>query len=151
MNKSDKACCMVASLFGVGYSPIMPGTAGCLVALPFYILIPNAIMFAFVTLILTGVAFVVSTPAEVAFGGKDPKFIVIDDFAGQLVTFLFIPFSWKFVLIGFFLFRMFDMLKVYPANVAEKYPGAVGVVGDDIIAGIYANIILQIAMRVTPL
>jgi phosphatidylglycerophosphatase A len=151
MNISDKTYCRVASLFGVGRSPIMPGTAGCLVALPFYIFIPNLGFFAFVALSLTTIAFLVSGPAEKAYGSKDPKFIVIDDFAGQLVTFLFIPFSWKLVLIGFFLFRMFDMLKIYPANEAEKYPGAAGVVGDDIIAGIYANIVLQIALRFVPL
>jgi phosphatidylglycerophosphatase A len=151
MNRNDKIYCAIASLFGTGYAPIMPGTAACLVALPFYIFIQNITLFAVVTLVLTIVAFVVSTPAEAAYGTKDPKFIVIDDFAGQLITYLFIPFSWKLVLIGFFLFRMFDMLKIYPANIAEKYPGAAGVVGDDVIAGIYANIILQIAIRITPL
>jgi len=71
--------------------------------------------------------------------------MVIDDFAGQLVTFLFVPFDWRLFWAGFFLFRMLDMLKVFPANWMEKQNGSLGVVGDDIIAGIYANIILLTA------
>jgi len=144
---SDKNYCRIASMFGVGNSPVMQGTAACVVALPFFILIHNMVLFAIITIAITAVAFIVSGPAEKSYGTKDPKFIVIDDFAGQLITYLFIPFSWKMVLIGFFLFRMFDMLKIFPANVAEKYPGAAGVVGDDVIAGVYANIVLQIAIR----
>ena len=71
--------------------------------------------------------------------------MVIDDFSGMLVTFLFVPFDWRVLWGGFFLFRMFDMLKVFPANWMEKHHGSLGVVGDDLVAGIYANIVLRIA------
>jgi phosphatidylglycerophosphatase A len=66
----------------------------------------------------------------------------------MLVTFLFIPHDPRFIITGFFLFRMFDMLKVPPANILEKYSGGKGIVGDDLIAGLYANVILHLARLV---
>lgn len=78
------------------------------------------------------------------FGEKDSKKIVIDDFSGMLITMLFIPASLPFIFCGFFLFRALDMVKIPPANIIEKCHGAKGIVGDDIIAGIYANLILHL-------
>lgn len=138
---------MIASMLGTGYTPLMPGSAACIIGVLFYICVRNSILFAVITLAMTAIALIVSTPAEKAYGTKDPKFIVIDDFAGMLITYLFVPFSWKVVLIGFFLFRMLDMLKIFPADVVEEYPGALGIVGDDVIAGLYANLALHIALR----
>ena len=147
MQNRDKVYCSLASMFGVGKTPGMPGTAACLVALPIFAVIRDQALFAVVAVAVTIIAFIVCTPAEKIFGGKDPKIIVIDDFAGMLLTFLFIPFSVKLLVIGFFLFRMLDMLKVFPANLAEELPGAGGIVGDDVVAGILANIVLHLALR----
>lgn len=146
MRIGNKISLMLATLFGVGYTPVAPGTAGCLPAILFFILIRNQTYFLTFTLIVVIVAFLVSSRAEELFGEKDSKKIVIDDFSGMLVTFLFIPQNVGpvFLISGFFLFRMLDMLKIPPANKLEQHKGALGIVGDDLAAGIYANLILQI-------
>ena len=133
------------TLFGVGYCPGLPGTAASVVAVLIFILIKSPIYYLIFTVVSVAVAFLLSTPAEKVFGVKDCKKIVIDDFSGMLVSLLFIPKTVEFVIPAFFLFRMFDMLKVPPANKLEKLPGARGIVGDDLVAGIYANIVVQIA------
>lgn len=141
----DKITLALATVFGVGYTPLAPGTAGCFPAVLVFVLIKNPVHFFIFTLISVIVAFLVSSPAEKLFGKKDCKLIVIDDFSGMLVTFLFIPLSIRYLVCGFFLFRMLDMLKIPPANIIERYPGSRGVVGDDLVAGVYANLILQAA------
>lgn len=140
----DKFCLVVATLFGAGYTPLMPGSASCILAVAVFIIVKDPIAFLIVTLISLVLAFACSGRAEKIYGEKDCKKIVIDDFAGQLVTFLFIPHDIRFILSGFFLFRMFDMLKVPPANRIESLGGAKGIVGDDLVAGIYANAILHL-------
>ena len=134
----------ITTLFGVGYTPLCPGTAGSLVAVLVLILIPNPVYFLSFTLISIIVSFLLSGKAEKIFKEKDCKKIVIDDFSGMLITFLFIPYNLKYIVCGFFLFRMLDMLKVPPADKIEKFGGSKGIVGDDVVAGIYANLILQV-------
>jgi phosphatidylglycerophosphatase A len=145
--KKDKAKNKIiiglASLFGIGFIPGCPGTAGSLFGLLFVWLIKSQAAFVFFTLIVCVIAFYLSGKAEKLFGQKDAKQIVIDELAGILTTFLFIPKTFIFILIGFFLFRLFDIIKVFPANRLEKKKGSLGIVGDDLIAGIYANLILQ--------
>ena len=145
INAEDKLYVNVATLAGAGRVPFASGTFACILALPFYIFIHSPVTFAVFTVLVTALGFAVCTRAEKALGKKDHKYMVIDDFAGMLVTFLFVPFDWRVLWAGFFLFRMFDMLKVFPANWMEKQYGSLGVVGDDLVAGIYANIILRIA------
>ncbi len=139
----DKICLMLATLFGVGFTPLCPGTAACVVAVLVFLLIKSPLYFLFFTLISLVVSFPLSTRAEKIFGQKDCKKIVIDDFSGMLVTFLFIPRDIRFVIAGFFLFRMLDMLKIPPADYMERYRGGRGIVGDDLVAGVYANLVLQ--------
>ena len=142
----DKPYVEVATLGGLGRVRLMPGTAACLAALPFYLFLQSGALFFIFTVLSMVLAFAVCTRAENALGKKDHKSMVIDDFCGMLITFLFVPYDFRVMLAGFFLFRMLDMLKVFPANLAEKQPGSIGVVGDDVIAGIYANIILRTAI-----
>lgn len=141
----DKVCLAIATLFGVGYTPLCPGTAASMAALIVFLLIKSQSCFFIFTLVCLIVSFLVSTRAERIFGEKDCKKIVIDDFSGMLITFLFIPRDVNFIIIvaGFFLFRMLDMLKVPPSDRIEKANGALGIVGDDIVAGVYASFILQ--------
>jgi phosphatidylglycerophosphatase A len=136
---------LIATLFGVGYTPLCPGTASCVVALIIFLLIANPIYFLIFTIISVIIAFLVSSRAEKIYGVKDCKRIVIDDFSGMLIAFLFIPRQFVWVIAAFFLFRMLDMLKIPPADRVEKFSGAKGIVGDDLVAGIYANLILQVA------
>ena len=135
-------------MFGVGYCPGLPGTAASVVAVLIFILIKSPAHYLIFTLFSIGISYLLSTPAEKVFGVKDCKKIVIDDFSGMLVSLLFIPKTVQFIIPAFFLFRMFDMLKIPPANKMEELPGARGIVGDDLVAGIYANVFIQIARLV---
>ncbi len=142
---SDKICLWFATLFGAGYTPFMPGTAGSILGVLVYCLVKSPVSFFIITIGILIISFPISDCAEAIFGEKDCKKIVIDDFGGMLITFLFIPkdMGVLFILAGFFVFRMLDMIKIPPANLVEKYKGAKGIVGDDIVAGLYSNIILQ--------
>ena len=140
----NKFVLTITTLFGVGYTPLMPGTASCVVALFVFVLVKSQLWLIIITVLSLVFAFYLSGHAENILGKKDAKEIVIDDFSGMLITYILIPYDIKFIIAGFFLFRMFDMLKIPPADKIEKCNGALGIVGDDIVAGIYANIILQI-------
>lgn len=141
---SDKFSLALATLFGIGYTPLCPGTAACLVAVLLFGLIKSPVLFLIITLLSVIISFPISERAEKIYKVKDCKKIVIDDFAGMLVTYLFVPRDIRFIIAGFFLFRMFDMLKIPPADRMEKLPGSKGIVGDDLVAGVYSNIALQI-------
>jgi phosphatidylglycerophosphatase A len=84
---------------------------------------------------------VASRPREV-FGSDDPKEVIIDECAGQLITFLFIPLSLKTLILGFFLFRFFDIVKPYPIHKFEALDGVLGITMDDFAAGAFANVTL---------
>jgi len=143
----DKAILAVATLFGIGYTPLCPGTASCVAAVAVYLLIPASSVFFAVTVFCTALAFLVSGRAEKLYGVKDCKRIVIDDFSGMLITLLYLPPTVEPLLIpaAFFLFRMLDMLKIPPAHIIERYAGAKGIVGDDVVAGLYSLAVIQIA------
>ncbi|MBD3264307.1 MAG: phosphatidylglycerophosphatase A [Candidatus Omnitrophica bacterium] len=133
----------LASLFGIGYSPYFSGTLSCILALSIFLLIESNTVFFSLTIASVVLAFAISGVAEKILKEKDSKKIVIDDFSGMLVTFLFIPRTPAFIISGFFLFRMLDMIKIPPADKLEEFPGSRGVVGDDLVAALYANLILQ--------
>lgn len=78
--------------------------------------------------------------------GKDHNRVVIDEVAGMCITLLFVPLKWQYTLIGLVLFRFFDILKPFGIRKLEELPGGWGVMADDVLAGIYANIILQLVM-----
>ncbi len=133
-----------------GYVPMAPGTLGTLVAVPLAYLLSllgplEGMLFI---VVFAGFAVWVSGEGEKIFKRKDPGLIVIDEMAGFLVTLFLISWSWKNVVTGFFLFRLTDMVKPFPIRRLEsKWPGGWGVVGDDMLAGVYANIILRLATR----
>ncbi len=137
----------LATGFGVGYSPVAPGTLGTLVAIPIYYFL-SEILPPLYEITLIGFFFFsvwISENAERLFGKKDDQRIVIDEIMGFLITMLWVPKTIRFIIIGFFLFRFFDILKPFPIRRLEKaFKGGFGVVLDDVVAGVYANIILQI-------
>ena len=139
----DKISLAIATLFGVGFTPLCPGTASCVVAVLIFLLIESPIYFLILTIFSVIISFPTSARAERIFKIKDCKKIVIDDFSGMLITLTLIPKRIEFIIPAFFLFRMLDMLKIPPANRIECFPGAKGIVGDDLVAGIYSNLILQ--------
>jgi len=160
----------VATVFGLGYIPVAPGTWGSVVGAIFYwglsgyiralglIIFPayfqltassaHFVMAAGLTAIAIAVAGVWSSQRTAKSAGvKDPQFVVIDEVSGQFLTYLIAlsPANWKYLLLGFILFRAFDIWKPFPARQAESLPGGWGIMADDWIAGVYAGAGLWIA------
>jgi len=138
---------LLATGFGVGYSPIAPGTLGTLIAIPIYYFlstIPSP-LYEITLIAFLFLSVWISENAEIFFGKKDDTRIVIDEMIGFLIAMLWVPKTTRFIIIGFFLFRFFDILKPFPIRGLEKrLKGGFGVVLDDVLAGVYANIILEI-------
>jgi phosphatidylglycerophosphatase A len=121
---------------------------GSLVALPISLtlnrLAETAPMFALMVLVgLTFVAIKISTIAAEILHAKDPQIIVADEIVGLMIANFLAPLRWAPLLLGFLLFRLFDIAKVYPAARLEKLPGGLGIVLDDVLAGVYAFVIVQ--------
>jgi phosphatidylglycerophosphatase A len=145
-----RVCRLIASLFYLGFIPGMPGTYGSVVtALAFWFAvhaaggIPPWTHIGIICLVtLTGVA----ASAEISrkTGLKDPSFIIIDEAAGQLVTLLLVPVTGLNILLGILLFRLFDIWKPYPIRKLEGPGRGIGVMADDLLAGVYGNIVLQV-------
>lgn len=138
---------LLATFFLLGYFPVAPGTAGTLGALAAYYFLlstlPHPFYILFLILFGTLSAWV-SHEALGAFGGTDPKWVVIDEACGILVAMALIPPSPQYALLGFVLFRAFDIIKPPPLGALERLPGGMGIVADDIMAGLYTNVLLHI-------
>ena len=136
-----------------GYFPIAPGTVGSAAGLIVYLLVwwtKSPIVEVALIVAVFAAGTWAATHAERFFGGIDPGPVVIDEVLGMLVTLAFIPAGWSAVLVGFFLFRVFDVVKPYPANRLEKFHGGFGIMADDAMAGIYANLSLRLLMWLLP-
>ncbi|MFQ6091213.1 MAG: phosphatidylglycerophosphatase A [bacterium] len=135
----------VATVAYVGYTPLAPGTAGSAVAAAIYWALPGqnvtARNVAVVPLVLIGIW--ASARAERVYGPDAPQ-IVIDEFAGFFVAVLLLPKSWAVVILGFLIFRLFDIVKPFPIRLTERLRGGVGVMADDLLAGVYTNLILHL-------
>jgi phosphatidylglycerophosphatase A len=143
-----------------GYFPIAPGTVGSAVGLLVYGAIRWAhspgmvtmpIIEALLILGLFAVGVWAGTTAERYFGGIDPGPIVLDEVVGMLMTLAFIPVGLSAALTGFVLFRIFDVIKPFPARRFEALHGGFGVMADDAMAAIYANVSLRLLMALFPL
>jgi phosphatidylglycerophosphatase A len=135
------AALSIATAGGVGYIPFAPGTFGSAAGLLIWALMPQAAVpqgIAILVLFLLGAWS--GTVAERHFGGVDPGPVVIDEVMGMLVTLFMHPVGWPGAIAAFLLFRAFDILKPYPADRLERLPGGVGVMADDGMAAIYANL-----------
>lgn len=130
---------LAATFFGIGKIPFAPGTWASLAAAPlFYFLLPTPLLHAAV---LVGVYFLgVYTSGQYArnIGETDPSSAVIDEVLGMGVAMFLIPRQWPFVVMAFFLFRIFDIWKPYPIRRIEKLPWGWGIMSDDLVAGFYA-------------
>ena len=125
----------VATVAYCGYFPIAPGTVGSAAGL-------------IVTVFAAGVW--AATEAERFFGGIDPGPVVIDEVLGMLVTLAFMPVGVAAAIAGFVLFRIFDVIKPYPANRFERLHGGFGVMADDAMAAVYANLVLRGVVYLLP-
>jgi phosphatidylglycerophosphatase A len=146
------AAVLVATMFGVGRAPAVPGTFGTLAAVPPAVLLAHLLPswgFGVATCALAILAIWTSGVAARVMGLKDPRPVVIDEAAGLFVTLLFLPAGPATVAIGFVLFRLMDILKPFPARRAEGLPGGWGIVVDDLVAGVYANCALRILVTLS--
>ena len=154
MKLSQKLLRIFTTLFFSGYSPIAPGTAGTAVVALLYVIFSGWIeSFGFfpwlVVLSVFSVVAVYTSHLMSREWGKDPGRIVIDEGVGFLFTVAFLPVGIATAVAGFFVFRVLDILKPPPARQIEALPGGWGIVADDIVAGIYSNILLRIIFYIS--
>jgi len=140
-----------STFFGSGFFPVAPGTfASLIAALLFKFILSSWPWPAFAGLIV--LFFCLGLPAATSFsrqiGHKDPHEIVIDEVCGQWIAYAWIPGTWPLVLIGFLLFRIFDVLKPFPIRRLERLPGGLGIMADDVLAGIYAALALHLYLLI---
>jgi len=127
--------------FGSGLMPKAPGTFGTIAAIPVYILMSelSLALFIAVTLLITFVGIFLAEYTSKALGVHDHSGIVIDEIAGYLITMIAVPFDWVWIIVGFILFRIFDILKPWPISWLDKrVQGGFGIMVDDVLAGIFA-------------
>jgi phosphatidylglycerophosphatase A len=146
---------LAATLFtatgaGSGYAPVAPGTVGSLVGLGLYVL---CVRLGGQPGLLIGLALAVALGTWAAdraghiFGTHDDGRITVDEVAGMLLALVWLPALPWVMASGFLLFRLFDIWKPWPARLAESLPGGVGVMADDLVAGVYANLVGQLLWR----
>ena len=150
VNFLDKIALILSIWFGIGLLPGIPGTLGTAGAIPLYLLgdfLGPKYQLFFLLIIIIG-AIWASHRTQSILGKVDPGEIVIDEVAGFLITIILIPFTWRNLIAGFFLFRFFDILKPFPIKKLEKIKGGFGVVLDDLLAGVYAHLSLRLLLYV---
>jgi phosphatidylglycerophosphatase A len=143
----------VATAAYAGYFPVAPGTIGSAVGLLVYAVVrwtQSPVVEVALIAVLFAAGVWAGTTAEQYFGGIDPGPVVIDEVVGMLITLAFIPVGWPAALAGFFLFRVFDVIKPYPAGRFEQLHGGLGVMADDAMAAVYANLSLRLLMWLLP-
>ena len=148
-NKNIPPIPFFIQLFGTGFYsgffPFASGTFGSLVALIVFLFSSFHLWYNLLALILIFYWIGVYTAKKIEIlVGQDPSIVVIDEFVGMWISLLFIPISATSIIIGFILFRIFDILKPFPANYFNNRTGGNAIMLDDVIAGIYANLILQV-------
>ena len=145
---------LLASNAGLGYAPVASGTFGTLAGIPVFFALAAlpAGGYALTWLALTALACVVAEAAGRIYGEADDGRIVIDELVGYLATVAFLPFTWTTAILGFFCFRLFDIVKPPPVGwIDRRLKNGVGVVFDDVAAGIYGAIALRLLLSALPL
>jgi len=135
----------LATGFFVGYSPIAPGTMGTLLALVLYAILPTTVTFYWMLILFLIIGgTMISHRAENILAETDSARIVIDEMCGYFVAMAFLPKTLGLIIVGFLIYRLLDVVKVYPMKKLELFPGGLGIMLDDIYAGVITNIILHI-------
>ena len=151
MKFREEAVLFLATGFYIGNISIAPGSFGSLLGLPLYFVLAGMPLALSVICTLCFIFFAVwiADTAEKILQRIDPGCIVIDEIAGMMVTFIGLPFSPITALIGFIIFRCLDILKPFPIRKLDKrIPGGLGVVADDVAAGIIANLLLRMIIQI---
>lgn len=152
MRVLDTLAVTFSTFFYLGYLPLIPGTFGSLAGIfLFYLVKDNPGIYVLLILFTLALGFWLSGRVERITHKKDPSCVVIDEVCGMLLSLIFIPAQPKFIILAFFLFRLLDTLKPYPADKLQRLRGGVGIMSDDIVAGFYTNLILQVVLRLVSL
>ncbi len=144
---------IIATAGFTGYAPVAPGTVGSLVGLLILLAVrassnPFVELGVLVVVIVSGVWSAGVVERDV--GIEDPGIVVVDEVAGMLLTLLWIPLTWPTALVGFLAFRVFDIIKPFPARRAEQLPGGWGIVADDLFAAVYASLVVRLMWWALP-
>ena len=143
----------LASFGYVGFCPFAPGTAGSAAAILLFLPVrwTGSIALELAVVALVSVVGVwAATRTEDAMGVEDPGVVVIDEVAGMLVSLLFLPASWGVIAAAFACFRLFDIVKPWPCGRLERLHGGLGIMADDLAAGVYANLVVQLLIWARP-
>lgn len=144
---------LLATWWGVGFSPLAPGTLGTLTAIPLFLILSLLPLWLYL-LCVFGLALLacwVAGRTESFFGEQDPRAVVIDEVVGFLAVMIALPTTWPYLVAGFMLFRAFDVIKPPPIRFLERtVPGGYGVVIDDVMAALYAHCALRILFLFLP-
>lgn len=147
-----KLAVLIATVGGLGYAPVAPGTFGSAAGILIYWLTrgwPTAWQLALIA-VVSALGIWAATRAETHFGREDPGAVVIDEVAGQLVTLAFTGAGLTATILAFFVFRILDIIKPFPADRFERLHGGTGIMADDLMAGVYGCVIVHLAMRFIP-
>ena len=139
----------IATAFGIGYVPFAPGTFGSAAGLLLWMVLPGSTLVqaaAIVALFILG--SMAGSVAERHFHRTDPRQVVVDEVMGMLITLFLNPVGLKGAFVGFLFFRATDVFKPYPSNRLERLPGGIGVMADDAMAAIYANLALRVTILI---
>ena len=144
----DRVAVLIATVFGVGYAPLAPGTVASVVTVMVLGLVPfsRAGLVVFLVVVVAMGTWAAHV-AERVIGGKDPSAIVIDEVAGMTLSVVAFPLTPEVLAVGLALFRVFDVWKPPPARESQRIKGGVGVMIDDVIAGLYALVIIALMRR----
>jgi len=138
----------------IGYSPVAPGTAGSLAGLAVYAAMrwlgAGPVADALLIAVLFALGTWSGTHAEQYFGGTDPGPGVIDEVVGMLVTLYLVPAGLAVAVVGFFVFRVLDVVKPFPANRLERLHGGLGMMADDAMSAVYSNLVLHLLIWAVP-
>ena len=142
----------IATVGGVGWFPIAPGTAGSAVGVVIYLVTRGWSAPAQIAVLLgiTLVGLWAAGVAETELKKQDPGPVVIDEVAGQLVTLLLTGVGWRGAIVGFFVFRVLDILKPFPARRFERLHGGFGIMADDLMAGVYGLGLMMLLVHFWP-
>lgn len=148
-NSADRIALILSSWFGAGLAPVASGTAGTLAAIPFAVLasylgkVSSAVFLG----ALIAIAFWSAEVARKRLGIDDPSEVVVDEVAGYCISIFLLPFTFLSFALGFLFFRAFDVIKPFPIGLIDKrVKGGLGIVLDDLVAGVFANICVRIIL-----
>ena|SRR5436305_2616355 len=154
VGSKSRGAWLIATFFGVGHLKPGPGTYASVITVLCWWAVARSLSPSWVvpvavlaSLAITLMGIPPSTVVARESGIEDPGFVVIDEVAGQMIALIAVPLNWKYLVASLILFRGFDISKPFPLRRLERLPGGTGIMMDDVVAGIYALLLLQISLH----